>query len=358
MSNSAKTMAELLAKQKTTFVPLHKGEIVKATVSKVTPSEILLEVGSKTEAVVLEKDRHIMKHLVSLLKVGDEVSTMVLNPESDEGYPMVSLRRFATDKKWVLLSELLKSQEKLDVEVTQAIKGGFLVVSSTGVEGFLPNSHLSSTPDPDDLLGKHIKTSVVEVNRSQNKVIFSEKGMLTEEQFKVQSQKLKIGQKIKSTISGITTFGLFTSLSVDGLTLDGLIHISEVSWVRTTDLSGMFNIGQEVEVVVIGFDKDAKRIDLSIKRLTEDPFKKVTQNYPVDKKVSGEVAAITDLGVEVLLPEVDGIKGEGLIRKDKISPTTKYEVGQSIQATVIGSDIRKRKILLTPILKEKPLMYR
>src|SRR5579872_52901 len=108
-TSKSSTMAELMAKHQKTFVTLHKGDVIHATVSKITPTEILLEVGAKTEAVVLEKDRKIMKHLVSLLNKGDSVEAMVLNPESDMGYPIVSLRHFATDKTWILLEELLKS---------------------------------------------------------------------------------------------------------------------------------------------------------------------------------------------------------------------------------------------------------
>lgn len=361
MADSSKvtSMAELLAKHQSTFVTLHRGDVVKAKVSKVTPTEILLEVGAKTEAVVMEKDRKIMKHLVSLLKVGDTVEAMVLNPESDMGYPMMSLRHFAEDKTWTLLEELLKSQEKVDVTVTEATKGGFLVESASGVNGFLPNSHLSPNTDTDELVGSHIKASVVDLNRQQNKVIFSEKGMMTDEDFKKATASLKEGQKMTGTISGITSFGLFVPLPLSGEKfLDGLVHISEVSWERMSDLSQVFAVGQEVEVMVIGFDTDNKRVDLSIKRLSADPFKAILEAYPADKKVTGTITDINEQGVDLELPAVEGMKVLGTIRKEKISPNTKYEVGQEVQVTVVSVDQKKRKVLLTPVLKEKPLMYR
>lgn len=352
-------MAELMASHKTTLVSLKRGDVVKARVSKVTPTEILLEVGSKTEAVVMEKDRKIMKHLVSLLKVGDTVEAMVFNPESDNGYPLMSLRHFAEGKTWALLETLLKSQEKVDVLVTEAIKGGFLVESTTGVSGFLPNSHLNPATDTDELVGTHIKAAVVDLNKQQNKVIFSEKGIMTEDGFKKVTAQLKEGQKVHGTVSGITSFGLFVTLTLSSeVSIDGLVHISEVSWERTTDLSSLFTSGQEVDAVVIGFDKDSKRVDLSMKRLTADPFQAIVAAYPVEKKVTGEITAITEQGVEIALPKVEGISVEGMIRKDKISPNTKYEVGQEVTATVTQIDMKKRKVLLTPVLKEKPLMYR
>ncbi len=357
-SKPAMSMAELMAKHQPIFVTLHRGDIIQAKVSKITPTEILLEVGAKTEAVVLEKDRKIMKHLVSLLKAGDTVEAMVLNPESEEGFPVMSLRRFASDKTWILLEELLKSQEKVEVTVTEATKGGFLIQSASGVSGFLPNSHISPATDMDTLVGQQIKVSVVDLNREQNKVIFSEKGTLTDNDFKKITTSIKQGEVLKGTISGITSFGLFVTLSLGGTFIDGLVHISEVSWERSSDLSAAFTAGQDIEVMVIGFDADAKRVDLSIKRLTADPFKAILDGYPVDKKVTGEVTAITEQGVEIALPGVGGVTVEGMIRKDKIPPTTKYEVGQQVTATVVSVDQKKRKVLLTPVLKEKPLMYR
>ena len=359
-SSKATSMAELLARHQSTFVNLHKGDVIKARVSHVTPTQILLEVGAKTEAVVLEKDRKIMKHLVSLLKVGDTVEAMVLSPESEMGYPVMSLRRFAEDKTWKLLEELLESQEKVEVEVTGATKGGFLVESTTGVSGFLPNSHLSPTTDTEELVGQRIKASIVDLNRQQHKVIFSEKGTMTEEGFKKAISSLKEGQKVTGIVSGVTTFGLFVSISgmSEGVSLEGLVHISEVSWERITDLAPLFSIGQEAEAVVIGLDKEAKRVDLSIKRLTHDPFQAIVEAYPVDKKVKGEVTEVNEQGVEISLPKVNDMAVEGQIRREKISPTTKYTVGQEVTATVIQVDAKKRKVLLTPVLLEKPLMYR
>jgi len=137
-----------------------------------------------------------------------------------------------------------------------------------------------------------------------------------------------------------------------------LVHISEVSWSKVEDLTQLFTTGQKVEAVVVGVDADAKRLDLSFKRLTMDPFAKISEAFPVDKKVSGSVKGIDESGVTVDLGEVEGQSVEGLIKREKISPNTTYEVGQKVNVTVSQIDTRKRKILLTPVLLEKPLMYR
>ena len=359
--SGATSMAELMAKRPNAFQILKQGDIVKATVSKVTSSEMFVKINDKTEAVVLEKDHKLFKQLTHFVKVGDSVEAMVLNSENDLGMPVVSLRKFLDHKLWSSLDNLLQSQEKVPVRIINSTKGGFLVESESGISGFLPNSHISLGEDMEKMVGRSIQAAVVEVVKDQDKVIFSQKGILSAGDFKKLTAHLKTGSKVQGVVSGITTFGLFVSLTPEGkenTPIEGLVHISEVSWQKVEDLSSMYSVGQEVEAVVVGIDADAKRLDLSLKRLSEDPFAKMTGAFPVDKKVSGTVKGIDESGVSVDLGEVDGQKVEGLIKREKISPNTTYEVGQKVNVTVSQIDSRKRKILLTPVLLEKPLMYR
>ena len=359
-SSKATSMADLMAKHSSAFIVLKKGEKLKATVSKITGSEMMVTLPNKNEALVLEKERNLFKQMVGLVKVGDSVEVSVLTPENESGIPVVSLRHFMENKMWGSLEALQKSQEKVYITVNEATKGGFVVESETGVSGFLPNSHVGAGEDSSTLVGKTIKVSIVDLDREQNKVIFSQKGIVSPEEFKKLTSHLKAGTKVHGTISGITTFGLFVSLprSDENGYLDGLVHISEVSWGKVEDLAELFTMGQEVDAVVVGIDPNAKRIDLSIKRLSEDPFDEIIKEYPVDRKVSGEVVSIGELGVVVALPAVGDLPVDGLIKREKISPNTKYEVGQKVNVTVSQIDNRKRKILLSPVLLEKPLMYR
>ena len=362
-SGKALTMAELMAKHTTTLQTLQKGQVVKGKITKLTPSEITMDVNAKTEAVVMEKDRRLLKQLLSTVKQGDTVEATVIYPESEMGYPVVSLRRFIDDVMWKKLEDMKTGGEKVDVLVTEATKGGFLVESDNGISGFLPNSHVSMNQDPQSMVGQKIKASIVELSRDNRKVVFSQKGVLSADDFKVIMDKYKAGTKVKGVVSGITSFGLFVSLSVgerDGQEqfVDGLIHISEVAWEKVEDLSERFAMGDEVEAVVIGTDKDSKRIDLSLKRLTKDPFAEIVAAFPVDKKVTGIVTDVTEQGAFFDLGEVNDVTVEGMMKKDKIPPTTTYEVGQSVKATVVSVDGKKRKVMLTPVLLEKPLMYR
>ncbi|HSW88194.1 MAG TPA: S1 RNA-binding domain-containing protein [Candidatus Saccharimonadales bacterium] len=349
----ATSMAELLQKQKTAFVSLKKGEIITGKVKKISQSEILLDINAKTEAVVLEKERRLMKQLVHLLKVGDTVTASVLNPESDMGYTVVSLRRFLEDTLWGRLEKAQKTQEKIPVIVLENTKGGFLVETPDGSTGFLPNSHISIAHNQ-QIVGKTIEVVIVELDRDNKKIVLSQKAVSGGEDFKKAKAVLKTGDKITVTVLNIASFGVFVSVPLDAETsIDALIHISEVSWEKTEDLSKLFTERQKIEAVVIGFDNQAKRVDLSIKRLTADPFDEIMKAFPIDKKVTATVTEVTDQGVLLDLGTA-----EGLIKKDKVPPGTTYTSGQSVTATVSQIDARKRKILLVPVLKEKPIGYR
>jgi len=358
-SNTSKTsgatsMAELMQKARAPIVTVGKGEIVKGTITKLTPSEILVDIHAKTEAVVLEKDKKILRTLLSTLKVGDSVTVSILNPESDNGNSVVSLRRFIDDISWEHLKKKQQSQEVLDVVVKEITKGGFLIEIKDGFSGFLPNSQTSLMENPQQMVGKEIKAFVLELNREERKIIFSQRPLINPEEFKKIVGSIKIGQKVDAIITTVTTFGLFVSLQLKNSTIDGLIHISEIAWERTEDIALHFTVGQKVEAIIIRIDWEAKRVDLSLKRLTIDPFEEIAKKYTVDQKVTGAVAKIVSIGVILTIKE--GV--EGLIRKEKIPPTVSYKVGDSITATVSEIDSKRHRLILIPVLKEKPIGYR
>jgi ribosomal protein S1 len=357
-STGAVSMADLMAKSSAVpIVSFKKGDIVSGTISKLSKKEILVDLSAKGQAVVLEKEPRLMRNLLASLAVGDKVEVSILNPESDLGQPVVSLRRFMDNITWKRIDELKKSQEKIDVTITEVTKGGYVIVTSDGMNGFLPNSHTNSSQGT-LTVGKNVPVSVADINREDRKIIVSQKSSLTDAQFASIMASLKKGAKVKATVSNVTTFGFFVTLAPDASKpdelIDGLVHISELAWTKVDDISTMYKVGDSIDVVVAGFDKDARRIDLSVKRLTEDPFEKLKENYPVDKKVSGKVVRTEDGSVIVDLG--DGV--EGIIKKEKVPAGTSYEQGKAIDVTVVAHDSRRRRLELTPVLKEKPLMYR
>lgn len=344
-------MAALLAKHKD-IVTLKKGESVKGKITKLSSSEIIVDLGAKTEALVLEKERRILNTILSMFKVGDTVEVNVLNPESEYGQPIVSLRRYLGNLAWKKLEDLQKSKDTLEGTVQEVTKAGYLVATDFGVAGFLPQSHASQG---NVAAGQDIKVTVLELNRKDNKIIFSQKANLSEEDFTKAMKGLKTGDKVKATITNVSPFGIFVTFPAkDDVTLEGFIHISEVSWDKVNDLSSMFTQGQELEAVIIRFDNEAKRVNLSLKRLTTDPFEALMEKYPLEKKVTATISKIDESGITLTLDE----DVDGYIKQEKIPPTSKYAVDQKITATVSEFDKKRHKIILVPVLLEKPIGYR
>ncbi len=346
----ATSMAELMAKTQSSIRSFKKGEIVTGVVTKLTSSEILIEIGAKTEAVVLEKDKNLLHVLLTSLKVGDSVNVSVLNPESDQGNPVVSLRRFMDEKHWLVLEKLKNDEVNMDVTITDITKGGFLVTTADGMAGFLPNSQTILNDNPASFVGKKIKAQLLELNRPLHKIIFSQKAALGEEDFSRSTSVVKTGEIVDTVVSSTTAFGVFVSVK----NLEGFIHLSELSWDKLDSAQDYFEVGENVKAQVIGIDRDAKRINLSIKRMTKDPFEDTAKQYAVDKKIKGTITQISSIGIIVDL----GDRVEGLIKKDKVPPSVAYSTGDSIEATVSEVDIRRHKVILTPVLKEKPIGYR
>lgn len=350
----ASSMAELMASYKTSFKTFHKGDLVKGHITKLTKSEILVDLEAKSIAIVLEKDKTLLNTIMSTLKVGDEVEVSILSPESESGHPIVSLRRFLSLAIWSELEEAQKEEKQIEVTVTDVTKGGVVAVTHNGVSGFLPNSHIAGGEQLNP--NKKIKVKVLELSRKDNKLVFSQKTTISAADFEAAIKAFKKNAKVEVTIANITAFGIFVSIPVPGkeLTLDGLIHISEIAWEKVEDINQLYASGQKVEAVVIGFDNNARRVDLSIKRLTADPFDAIAEKYPIDTKVSAVVTTIDDTGVFLELGE--GV--EGLIKKDKVPANVTYTEGQKVNATVSELDRKRQRVILVPVLLEKPIGYR
>lgn len=359
-SNANSAMAKLMAAHQNKFVTLKKGETVKAKLTKLTSSEILVDAGAKTEAHVLERDKRIVNTILSTFKVGEIVEVNVLNPESESGQPIVSLRRYLGNMAWEKLEEYQKKTEQIEVTVKDATKAGYLVETVFGISGFLPQSHIAYSTDG-VTPGQNLMVTVLELNRKDNKVIFSQKKTMSADDFAKLSKQFKVGEKVTVTVTNVTPFGIFVALPLakndtDKTDLEGFIHISETSWDKVADITSTYTPGQKLEAVLSRFDSETRRVSLSIKRLTADPFEKLMETYPVDKKVTGSVVRIEDGDVALVLNDDESI--EGIIKKDKIPMGTTYTVGQTVNLTISDYDKRKHRIIVAPILLEKPMGYR
>lgn len=349
-SKHATSMAELLATVKTPLVSLAKGSMVEGTIIKLDSSEILVDIGSKTQAVVLEKDKKILSLILYNLKLGDKVTVSILNPESDNGNSVVSLRRYISDLIWSKLDEKKKSGEGLKAVISGETRGGFLVEAKEGVSGFLPNSQAK----PNNKLGDKLEIFVLDLNRSEHRVIFSERPVIDSKEFERLSSKLKVGVKVKATITNIASFGIFATIDVDGKSVDGFIHISEISWDKINNIEDQFNIGDTIDAIIIGFDNNTRRVNLSLKILTDDPFERlVKEKFPLDARLRAKVSRVVSSGI---IFELDGL--EGMIKIESVPIGTSYKVGDEVEVVISKIDKKKRRILLTPVLLEKPMGYR
>jgi small subunit ribosomal protein S1 len=351
-------MADLMkkvAEAKTPFISPHKGDMLVGTITKLTSREVLVDINAKTEAVVLEKERQIMNKILSSYKVGDKVNVQVLNPESDFGYPVVSLRRSVGDITWDRLAKLQKSQEPVEVNLDMATKGGFLGTTADGISGFLPNSHTSSLENPNNLIGKKIKVVVLELNRELNKIIFSQKQVMGPADFQKLIKDLKVGQKIDAVVSNVAPFGVFLSIPVEDSKLaEGFVHISETSWENVENLTDLFKIGDKMTGVVIGFDRESRRVNLSLKRLSADPSEEKLKEFTIDKKLKAKVTKVISSGVLLDL----GNNITGLIKKEKIPVATIYKEGQEVEVTVSSVDPKRHRVEVAPVLLRKSIGYR
>lgn len=349
-TTGAKSMAELLQKHGDFLKPLQKGDKVKGKVIKLTPQEILLDIGYKSHALVIEYDKQKLDNLLSILNLGDEVTASVISPEAEEGFPVVSLRRMLDEKVYGKMEDLFKGQKTFKITVQDATRGGYFVSTDDGIKGFLPNSQVNSEGiNPND----RIDVQMIEFDKEKKRVIFSQKATRYQTDVNTLRKIIKPGDKIKTTVTTVTPYGIYVEFEKEKNLIEGFIHISEVSSERVEGLMDKFKTGESIETNVVEIDSNNNRVNLSIKALAAGEFESVKSKYPAEKSVKGKVIKSSNRGVEIDLGDV-----KGFIQSTKIPSGTTFEDGAEIEAEVVGYDDRGKKILLSPVLKTKFIGYR
>lgn len=358
------TMADLLKKTGYELKGLRRGQKVTGIVTDINKRLILLDIGAKTEGIVTDKELEASREMLTSLKVGDEIEAYVLNPENDRGQILLSLKQTLLNKRWDNFDELLKTGEVVTVKGLEVNKGG-IIVKVSGVRGFVPASQFgrSFLGKLDSLLNKNFEVKVIEVNRKNNRLIFSEKAVSEQAALEHQAdalKKVKPGDILPGVVSGIMPFGIFVRADIsDGrktkdLFLEGLVHISEISWEKVDNPANHYKVGDQVKVKVIGIDVKTARLHLSVKQLTPDPWLDLVKNYPEGKKVSGKIVRLAGFGAFVnLAPGVDG-----LIHISKIPSETEFKIGQSIECFIERVDAAHRRMSLSLALIKKPVGYK
>lgn len=357
----ASTMEELLAETGYELRGVRRGDLLDGVVAAVSPREVLVDVGLKTEAVVADKEMETMASWLATLTPGEKVTAYVVLPENDNGQTVVSLRRAGMDKKWKEMKEKEKTGEEIEAKGIEINRGG-LIVETEGIRGFIPSSQLeqSYSSDPSSLINKVIRVHVIEADQSQSKLIFSqrkEEGEALAGRVTALKEKIKIGDNVLGDVTGVATFGIFVKVPVDlenKLSADGLVHISEIAWEKVEDVNKYFKIGQKVKALVLGIDDNTGKLNLSVKQLVSDPWKEVANKFAKDQIVTGKVTRIVAFGVFVnLAPGVDG-----LIHVSKIPAGMEFKVDQEVSCMIESVDPASRKISLSVVPTEKPVGYR
>ncbi len=347
--SNAISMDDLLKEE---VVPqLAAGEVVEGKVLSVRKHEVWIDLGGNGIGLVPRREIGLSKSL----KEGDAVTASIVDPEMEEGYALLSLRKAAKDRGWDELKRIFEAGETIEVSAYDANRGG-LLMELEGIRGFLPVRQLSaehyprvSGADKDEILqrlngltGKPLKVRILDADRKQNKLIFSEKEAIREN-MQQRFEQLKVGDVVKGVITGVVDFGAF--VNVDGI--EGLIHISEISWERVNNPSDYVKVGETVEAKIISIEKD--RLSLSLKQLQEDPWAKEVEKFKKGDEVEGTVTRITPFGAFIQIsPAVEALvhitelgDGEG------VDPEKIFKVEEKKTFTILDIDKESRKISLS-----------
>ena len=350
MADAKITMDDLLAQAGDSVKQLTVGETVDGTVLSVKKHEILIDLGPLGVGLVPRREVSLSKNY----NVGDSVIASVIDTELEDGYSLLSLRKAAKDRGWDEVMAKLESGEIITVVPYDANRGG-LLVEYEGIRGFLPVSQLSAehyprvgSSDKDEILQRlnslvkrDIKARILDADRKANKLIFSEKEAVKEglaERF----QKLAIGDTVTGVVTGVVDFGVF--VNVEGI--EGLIHISEISWERVNNPSDYVKVGQTIEAKIIAIDKE--RLSLSMKQLTKDPWLDEVEQFKPGEKVEGTVTRITPFGAFVQLsPAVEALVHVSELGGDGTDPEKVFTLNERKEFTVLDIDKENRKLSLS-----------
>ena len=324
---------------------IQEGEIVRGRVVHIGRDSVLVDVGYKSEGMIdLDEFPDQGRHL----RVGEEVDVLLEEKEDSEGQVILSKEKANRIKIWDDISKKYDNNDVVDGVVVARIKGGLTV--DIGLKAFLPGSQIDLRPvrNLDKLIGERLQMRIIKLNKRRGNIVLSRRVLLEEERQRAKEKTLASlaeGQIIEGVVKNITEYGAFIDLGG----IDGLLHITDMSWGRVSHPSELFAIGDKVKVMVLKFDQEHERVSLGLKQMTPDPWMNVAEKYPETSRVSGKVVSITDYGAFVELEE--GI--EGLVHVSQMSwarrtrhPSKIVNIGDTIEAVVLSVDKDKKRISL------------
>ena len=333
-----------------TMVAFDEGDVVKGKVVRIDKDEVLVDIGYKAEGVIPSNELSIRKSVdpSDEVELGEEIDALVLTKEDAEGRLVLSKKRARFEKAWRRIEAAAESGEPVEGSVIEVVKGGLIL--DLGVRGFLPASlvDIRRVHNLDEFLGQKLECKVIELNRSRNNVVLSRRAVLEEERKEVREQilgRLQPGQVVDGTISNIVDFGAFVDL--DGI--DGLIHISELSWSHVNHPSEVVAIGDTVRIKVLDIDRDRQRISLGLKQTQEDPWQRVISTHRPGDVLEGAVTKVVAFGAFVeILPGVEGLVHISELADHHVeSPSEVVEPGTKLNVKILEIDEERRRLSLS-----------
>jgi small subunit ribosomal protein S1 len=333
-----------------TMVSFDEGDVVKGKVVRIDKDEVLVDIGYKSEGVIPSTELSIRKSVdpSEEVELGEELDALVLTKEDAEGRLVLSKKRARFEKAWRRIEAAAESGEPVEGSVIEVVKGGLIL--DLGVRGFLPASlvDIRRVHNLDEFLGQTLECKVIELNRSRNNVVLSRRAVLEEERKEVREQilgRLQPGQVVDGTISNIVDFGAFVDL--DGI--DGLVHISELSWSHVNHPSEVVSIGDTVRIKVLDIDRDRQRISLGLKQTQEDPWQRVISSYRSGDVLEGTVTKVVAFGAFVeILPGVEGLVHISELADHHVeNPSEVVEPDAKLNVKILEIDEERRRLSLS-----------
>lgn len=369
MANSTKkiTMEELLKANADKLVIPQKGDTVTGVIVEKNKKNLVIDLGAKTEAYVADKEFEFASDFIDELKVGDEIKGIVVSTDYDNGQVLLSLKGAASDAKWEYFEDALDKDLDLEAKGIELNRGG-LIVLVNGVRGFVPSSQFGRQymGKISSLKGEAFKVKAIEVDREKNRLIFSERHVSEAKELAQKDlavENVQEGAIYEGVVSGVMHFGLFVTVEVPVKDedkkdstgyIEGLIHISEISWEKVNHPKDYHKVGDKVKVKVLGIDERTNKLNLSIKQLGEDPWNTLAERYATGTTFTGKVTRIEAFGVFVNVEK--GV--DGLIHSTKLDPSKELKVGDEVTVNVENVVPEQRRMSLSIVQTDLPITYK
>src|SRR6187431_1691804 len=341
---------ELIPDYDSTFPVINEGEVVRGKVVRVDKDEVLIDIGYKSEGVIPVSELSIRRSVnpADEVQLGDEIDALVMTKEDADGRLILSKKRARFEMAWKKIERAAESGEPVEGTVIEVVKGGLIL--DLGVRGFLPASlvDIRRVQNLDEFMGQQLECKVIELNRSRNNVVLSRRAVLEEERKEVREQilgRLQPGQVVEGKISNIVDFGAFVDL--EGI--DGLIHISELSWSHVNHPSEVVAIGDDVRIKVLDIDRDRQRISLGLKQTQEDPWQRVVSTHRPGDVLEGSVTKVVAFGAFVeILPGVEGLVHISELAQQHVENQREIvQPGDEVKVKILEIDAERRRLSLS-----------